>query len=290
MSCGRRQFLQGCIGSALLGLPASAAWTRTRLGTADISTLSDGYLTVPEPTVLGAANATALTERPCNITLLRDGARTIVFDVGAGPNFMPSAGQLGESLSQAGIALEDVTDVLFTHAHPDHFWGVLDDFDEPVFPEARYLINRDERDFWTHPDTLAKLPENRQVFASAANRLSAALGDRLETFQPGDEVAPGIEALATPGHTPGHCSFVIHRGSESAIVLGDVVVDEAVSFSQPERPLQGDFDPAGAAATRMTVLDRLAAERTLLSGFHLTRGGLGYAEKDSTGRFHFQPV
>ncbi len=290
MSIPRRRFLQGCIGAAVCGMPVTPVWARTTLGSAELMTVSDGHLRVPAPTPVGAALDSTPTERPCNITVLRDGDRTVVFDVGAGPNFVSSAGELVAALEDAGIAPADVTDVLFTHAHPDHFWGVLDDFDEPVFPEARYLMHAAERDYWIHPDTLPALPENRQVFASAASRLVTALDDRLEVFNAGDEVAPGIEALATPGHTPGHCSFVIHREQSSAVVLGDVVVDEAVSFAQPGQPLQGDFDPALAADTRANLLTRLAAERSVLSGFHLTRGGLGYAARDSAGRFHFEPA
>ena len=289
MGIDRRHFLAGT-GASLLGLAHSTAWARASIGSATIMTLSDGHLRVPAPTELGTDGSNALSERPCNISVVRDGDRTVVFDVGAGPNFMPSAGKLIDSLDSVGIDLEDVTDVLFTHAHPDHFWGVLDDFDEPVFPNARHAIHRAERDWWNDPDTLGKLPENRQVFASAAKRLTAALGERLETFSAGDEVVPGIEALATPGHTPGHCSFIVHNGSQSAVVLGDVVVDEAVSFARPQIRLRSDTDPDLAARTRQTLLNRLAAERTLLTGFHLTRGGLGYAVQSEDGQFRFEPA
>lgn len=289
MGIRRRQFVLGTAAAAV-GCALPGAWARGKVGSADIMTFSDGHLAVPAPALLDGQSSNALTERPINITVVRDSDRTVVFDVGAGPNFMPSAGLLVERLEQAGIDLEDVTDVLFTHAHPDHFWGVLDDFDEPLFPNARYAMGSAEQAWWTDPDTLAKLPENRQVFASAAKRLIDALGDRLERFESGDEVAPGIEALATPGHTPGHCSFVIHSGSESAVVLGDVVVDEAVSFTNPKLKLRNDTDPMRAAETRHALLSRLAAERTLLTGFHLTRGGLGYAVRDSQGMYRFEPA
>lgn len=289
MGISRRQFLQGS-GVALASLQLPTGWASTPVGSAHIMTFSDGHLAVPAPSPLNGVGDTAMTERPCNITVLQTDSRTVVFDVGAGPNFMPSAGKLAENLENAGIALEDVTDVLFTHAHPDHFWGVLDDFDEPLFPEARYAMHRGERDWWLDPNTMASLPENRQVFASAAKRLIAALGDQLEVFTPGDEVAPGIEALATPGHTPGHCSFVLHNGSESAVVLGDVVVDETVSFTNPALELSGDIDPQRAVRTRTTLLDRLASEGTLLSGFHLNNGGLGYAVRDGADQYRLEPA
>ncbi|MEM6985756.1 MAG: MBL fold metallo-hydrolase, partial [Pseudomonadota bacterium] len=165
-----------------------------------------------------------------------------------------------------------------------------DDFDDPVFPNARYAMSAAEQDWWSDPATLGRLPENRQVFASAAKRLIGALDGQLERFSPGDEVAPGVEALSTPGHTPGHCSFILHSGADSAIVLGDVVVDEAVSFARPAQQLRGDMDPALAAVTRHSLLQRLVAERTLLSGFHLTRGGLGYASLARDTTFQFEPV
>ena len=134
--------------SAALMLPqtvwANAAMT---IGTMQIDTLSDGQLTLPPAMTFGDLPATELapilqqygiapdqTLTPdCNVTLVRDGERTILFDVGAGPDFMSSAGKLAEAFDALGVSADEITHVVFTHAHPDHLWGLLDDFDDPVF-------------------------------------------------------------------------------------------------------------------------------------------------------------
>jgi hypothetical protein len=126
-----------------------------KLGSAQIDIVSDGHLQLPVSMVLGRvpeadrdaflkANPIegSTLKSPLNLTLLRDGERTVLFDVGSGPNFMSSAGKIAEALDAIGVAPDAVTHVLFTHAHPDHIWGVKDDFDEEVFSNAEYHMSR----------------------------------------------------------------------------------------------------------------------------------------------------
>ena len=107
------------------------------IGAKTIRTLSDGSMTfptgfmfpdVPQDQLLPFLQAngfgTETIERPCNLTLVDDGERRILFDAGAGSNFMPSTGKVIETLDAAGIALDSITDVIFTHGHPDHLWGI----------------------------------------------------------------------------------------------------------------------------------------------------------------------
>ncbi len=213
---------------------------------------------------------------------MKDGDRVVLFDVGSGPNFMPSAGKILDNIDAAGIAPEDVTDVVFTHAHPDHIWGLLDDFDEFIFPEANYFINRVEWDYWRADDTLEKMPEARKTFVVGAQNRLAALEEVISFFNYGDEVLPGIEAIDTAGHTPGHTSFAIHDGSDSVTVIGDAATSAVISFAHPEWPSGSDQDTEMGIATRTKLLDRLAQEQTRFIGFHLPEGGIGRVEKDGT--------
>ena len=143
-------------GVATLALP-SRSIAQVTVGAGTLTTVSDGSLVLPGSFVFGGLPADDLAPilaehgldadeltPPCNVTLYRDDTRTILFDCGAGYDFVPSAGTLLDSLDAAGVAPEDVTDILFTHAHPDHIWGLLDDFDDPAFPNAAYQIGRTE--------------------------------------------------------------------------------------------------------------------------------------------------
>src|SRR6056297_3160285 len=134
MTLTRRHVMGDMGAGALFGGPGAvrAATDMTR-GTARLTTLSDGHLTLPRDFMLGdldpekAAPILAehgitgdILEPPCNLTLYQDGTNTVLFDAGAGSGFMPSAGELRTALEAEGLAPSDITHVLFTHGHPDH--------------------------------------------------------------------------------------------------------------------------------------------------------------------------
>ena len=126
----------------------------------------------------------AMVTPPTNVTLVRTPSETILIDVGAGAHFMPGAGKLAENMEAAGIDRKAVTKVVFTHAHPDHIWGTLDDFDdEPMFPSASYLISAAEWNFWMADDVASKLPEDRQNFAPGAKRNLNKIKEKLRTIR-----------------------------------------------------------------------------------------------------------
>ena len=104
----------------------------------------------------------------------------------------------------------------------------------------------------------------------------------MDTETPsGDEVLPGIAAVASFGHTPGHMSFELRNGSDAALVIGDAINNHHVAFARPDWPSGADQDQDTAAATRLALLDRLAAEQMLAVGFHLPDGGMGRVERDA---------
>lgn len=296
MPITRRGFLAATAALAG-GLPSLAlAKPQITLGKLTIDVLSDGHLTLPGNLVFDGLPATELKQilkrfdisgdevtPPCNLTLVRDEKRTILFDVGAGPNFQSSTGKLIEAMEAQGVAPEDVTHVVFTHAHPDHLWGVLDDFDELLLPNASYMIGKAEWDYWINPETVNTIGAERQAFAvGAANRFKA-IEDKVSFFKPGEEILSGILARDTAGHTPGHMSFEIRSASESAMVIGDAITNHHVAFEKPDWLMGNDQDREMGAKTRTSLLDQLAADKMKVIGFHLPSPGIGYVEKAGAG-------
>lgn len=295
--------------AALAGLaPQSALVLATEtpapghaLGAGMLHFLSDGHLalpvTLPEDAQVAAEMKTLLesaglsTERyepPCNVTLWQTDDRLVLFDIGAGTQFMDTVGQLPMQLETLGIDPADITDVVFTHAHPDHCWGLIDDFDELFCPNATYHINQAEYDYWMSDKTLNETPEARLgMVAGARNRLPL-IESQLTFFTWGDEVLPGIEAVDTHGHTPGHTAFAVHQGSESVMVIGDALSHPVFSFQRPMWHRSNDIDPAVAAQTRASLLDRLTADKTPVVAFHMPDGGFGHVER-SDSQFRFVP-
>lgn len=292
-----RRMMLAATGAAALanGLPRRA-WASSELdlgGGATLTTLLDGHLVLPGDFILGGMPQDEMTEivtryglptdrlePPCNVTLYRDGTRTVLFDVGSGPDFMPSAGKLAEAMEAAGLAPEDVTDVIFTHGHPDHLWGLLDEFDEPIFAEAAFHMGEAEWAYWTDPATVDTIGLERQAFAVGAARRLSVLDGSINLFGDGTEIVPGIAAVASFGHTPGHMAFLV---GGAALVGGDAIGNHHVAFERPEWPSGSDQDAETAAATRVRLLDRIVADGLALSGFHLPGGGIGRVERAEAG-------
>jgi glyoxylase-like metal-dependent hydrolase (beta-lactamase superfamily II) len=285
----------------LLGLAPLYAETRVDVGGKEVISLSDGNLVLPgsmffeglpkaelEPILTEYGISRDELRPPCNLTLLRDEDRLIMFDTGSGAHFMPSAGQILQSLETVGVTPEDITHVVFTHAHPDHLWGVLDDFDDIVFPQAQHMIAQSEWAYWTDPNTVNAIGELRKTFAVGAERRLAQIAEHLTFFQDGEEVLPGVMAHETHGHTPGHTSFEVRDGTSALMIGGDAIVNHHVAFARPEWPSGSDQDPEMGAITRARLLDKLVADDIALLGFHLPDGGLGRVER-SEGGYRFLP-
>jgi glyoxylase-like metal-dependent hydrolase (beta-lactamase superfamily II) len=156
---------------------------------------------------------------------------------------------------------------------------VTDDFDELVFANASYHIGQEEHDFWSSPDTLQAVAADRQSFVVGAQSRFDAIRDRLTFLKAGAEVLPGVEAVSTPGHTPGHMSYIIHSGGDQLVVVGDAITQSIVSFAHPEWPAGADQDQALAIATRKALLDRLAGDRSRVVGYHFPHPATGMVER-----------
>lgn len=288
-------------GLAARTLPAFAAVPpyAFKHGSFEITVVSDGHLVLPT-SFLGAGGApeeraALLTaagqsgeqyESPTNITLIRSGADLILVDMGSGDRFMPTAGKLGGNLKAAGIDKDKITKVVFTHGHPDHLWGAVDDLDDLVTPDAAFYVAAKEWDFWHGDDATRGLPTERAGFVTGARRNYAAIKEKkMMMMMPGDDIVTGLRVLDTPGHTQGHVSLEL-AGGEGLIVGGDALTHPLISFQHPGWKTIADHVPEQAIETRKKLLDRLAADRMKLIGFHLPYPGVGMVErKDSAWRY-----
>jgi glyoxylase-like metal-dependent hydrolase (beta-lactamase superfamily II) len=280
-------------GSAFAPMPATF-----RHGAFDITVVSDGYLQLPTaflaPSAPTAEREALLKESgdtgeqyhsPTNVTLIRTANDLILVDMGSGDRFMPSAGKLWDNLKFAGIDKGQITKVILTHGHPDHLWGTVDDLDELALPQAAFYAAAAEWDFWHSDNAVNGLPAERAGSVTGARRNYAAIKDRVTMLKPGDDVVTGIRVLPTPGHTQGHIALAV-AGGDGLIVGADALTHPLISFRHPDwRPL-ADHVPDLAAETRRRLLDRLAADRSRLIGFHLPYPGLGRVErKDAQYRY-----
>tara|TARA_B100001057_G_scaffold442096_1_gene477201 strand:- start:564 stop:1475 length:912 start_codon:yes stop_codon:yes gene_type:complete len=297
MNINRRKFLKtSALGTLSFAIP-SLTLSQVDLGSSTISTISDGTISLPGSLSFENMPVHELDAilkdfdlskdqltRECNITLFEDGAKKVLFDVGAGADFLNGMGKIIESLEAIGLSTDDITDVVFTHAHPDHIWGVLDDFDDLTFQNANYHIGRAEWEYWFDPETVNKVRGDRVTMAVGAKRRLEALEGNINLFDNNEEIIDGIKALLTPGHSPGHMSFEVGKSSKKALVIGDALNNHHVAFRKPEWISFGlDQDPNLAADTRKKLLEKIVLEQLKVVGFHLPNGGIGTAERKGTG-------
>lgn len=302
---GRRTLLQGAAAlgiSSSLSCGAFAAAPALKAGDISVTSLSDGHLRLPTsfaaPSADPAQRAAALAKvgqtgdtltSQLNVTLIKTPTDTILIDTGSGSRFMDTAGKLADALDAHGVAPDDVTKVVFTHAHPDHCWGTLDDFDELTFSNAEHVVSEMEWNYWMSPSTLAAMPDDRKAFAVGAKRQLSAAKDQIRTIKPGADIVTGVCVLDTAGHTPGHISLEVGTGNTRVVILGDALTHPIISFEHPDWAAGGDQDSPKAVATRKALLSKFASEGQRVIGYHFPRPGFGRVVKRGNG-FAFEKV
>jgi glyoxylase-like metal-dependent hydrolase (beta-lactamase superfamily II) len=222
-------------GLVVRAVPAFAASPYTfKHGALEVMVVSDGYLLLPtsflahgappadREAILKAAGKTGdQYQSPTNITLVRSERDLILIDMGSGDRFMPSAGRLWDNLKAAGIDQAKITKVVFTHGHPDHLWGTVDELDE--------WSRRAQASLWRGPSgnsgmarmRPADLPAERAGFVTGARHNYAAIKNKVVVVNADDEIVAGLRVIDTPGHTQGHVSLEL-AGGDGVIIGGDV--------------------------------------------------------------------
>ncbi len=171
--------------------------------------------------VKAAMKAAGLSEEfvslPFTPLVVNTGRDLVLFDAGTGGQVQPTAGKLLENMKAAGIDPAKITKVMISHMHPDHIFGLMvKETNAQVFPNAEIVVGAVEYKFWTDPAVIEKLPEGRRPLAK---RIQATFPTwkNVRQVEGEGEAAPGIRAIAAPGHTPGHIAFHIASGNAQMI-------------------------------------------------------------------------
>jgi glyoxylase-like metal-dependent hydrolase (beta-lactamase superfamily II) len=199
-----------------------------------------------------------LAELPNGMRVLIDlgfGPRTVILSE-LGMEFW--GGRLLANLASCGVEPADVDAVLYSHLHVDHVgWTSAAQDGALTFERARPVMFRGEWEYWAGR-TGAGGPSAPDV---------AALSERVELLDGESEVLPGITAVPTPGHTPGHCSFLVSSGNQRAVVLGDAI-HCPLQISHPEWAFAADANPDAARRARERLLPELDVPGTVVVGPH----------------------
>jgi glyoxylase-like metal-dependent hydrolase (beta-lactamase superfamily II) len=326
MEMNRRTLLttaSAATAAAALGMPAitsavlaqtsagskqASGFYRYKIGSSEVTAVTDGIRPTPladnfvrnQPKAVVMDSLQALfpgedKERPVfpfTPVVINTGSKLVVIDTGLGPAvYSQSKGSLGQfhtNLAAAGIDRNAVDMVIISHFHGDHIGGLLTDDGKPAFPKAEVLVPVPEWAYWMDDARMNAAPEGARGGFQNVRRIFAALGKQVSQYEAGKEVAPGITAIASPGHTPGHTSHIVASGPASLLVQADITAGPALVFVRnPGWHPAFDTDPQTAEQSRRKLYDMAIAEKMSVQGFHFPFPAAGRIEKDGTGyRFH----
>ncbi len=266
---------------------------RFSVGNIKLIILSDGFENISESELGvtfksmpdGFAQAFGKLPQPYpfgyNVPYLETGGERILIDVGLGAMGKPQFGYLLERLKQEGIHADQIDKVILSHLHLDHAAGLTSE-NTPVFPNAQIYLPRLE---WEHWIESGRAPVERTELLKG---IFQPYLECLHYFEDGDVVAEGVTALALPGHTPGHCGFMIESAGEHLLHIVDTLhFQTQVAF--PEVSPFFDIQPDISPTTRRRVLERLADEGLMTLTYHLPFPGLGHVLRNDMS-FTWKPI
>lgn len=307
-----RQVATGSVTALLLASAAHAAapqvktqaagYYRVMLGEFEVTALSDGTVALPVDTLL--TNTTKAksdktlarnflkspVETSVNAYLINTGTKLVLVDTGAAGLFGPTLGRLAESLKSAGYQPEQVDEIYITHMHPDHVGGLMAG-EKMAFPNAVVRADKRDADFWLSQANLDNAPaEGKGFFQGAMASLNPYVAaGKFKPFDGDTELAPGIKAMAAPGHTPGHSLYVVESGGRKLVLWGDLMHVAAVQFAEPSVTIAFDTDSKNAAVQRKRAYAEAAKQGYLVGSAHLSFPGLGHLRAEGKG-YTFVPV
>jgi glyoxylase-like metal-dependent hydrolase (beta-lactamase superfamily II) len=285
-----------------------AASHRFQVGSMSCTVLCDGYMEQPAEWLFPNADCVDLAEAlhhrgsardrvvsPYTCLLVETGSNILLADTGLGSGSKTSGAILAR-LEMAGIRRQDVDTVLFTHAHPDHIGGSIDqrgpNASLPMFSNARYILAEEEWDFWMSrkPDLDAlRVPEEvKAEMRATARRCFHGLRHQVELIPREKEILPGVHALPAPGHTPGHLALLLSSGGEQLLHLGDAAT-HPLHLERPSWENGFDWSPQQALATRQSLLERAAGQDTHVMAFHFPFPSVGRVQAHSGGGWKWTP-
>ena len=325
MQITRRNLFAGAAatGAALAGsrtivLPAKAAapvmgkqnagWYRYKVGDFEVTVVTDGNNTNPlsdayvanaqKTDVNAALEADFLAKDKATHSytpvVINMGSKLVAIDTGLGLGmFEQSKGAVGQyhgNLQAAGIDRNAVDVVIISHFHGDHINGLVGPENKPAFPNAEIMVPETEWAFWADESNTSKLPEVARPQMGNVKRVFGVVGDKFTKYQAGKELVPGITAVASPGHTPGHTSHVVASGNSKILVQADITAGAASIFARnPDWQFVFDTDKPLAVQTRRKLYDMAASEKMMVQGYHLAFPSMVYVEKNGNG-YRLVPV
>ena len=262
-----------------------------KIGSTRIVALKDGELSIPKEILLNLDEDTSnrITEENNQLTLNNVNAylifkddKILLVDAGCRDLFGPTCGFVHNEIKKANVKPEDITDIFFTHLHPDHVAGAIDKDGESMFPNAIVKVIEDEFNFWNRDD-FDDVEINGKNFADLNKSVMKAYDNKIETIKSNQEIISGIYPVPLPGHTPGHSGFRVDDENKSFVQMGDVLHAPNLQLSNPNISVLFDVDLENGMKSRKQVFDMVCNDKIICSGGHMLEPKFGYLERFQNG-------
>ena len=294
------------IGGLTLSAPAQAeapmaktqapGFHRTFVGDFEVTAISDGTVKLPmlkllqgKPEQMAEALKRGflkeMVETSVNAYLINTGSKLVLIDAGAAGLFGPTLGNLHANLRAAGYKPEQVDEIYITHMHPDHVGGLVAD-GKIAFPNATLRIDQRDVDFWLSKANMDAAPEGNKGFFQGAMVSVNPYKDagKLKPFNGATELVPGVRAVPTYGHTPGHTVYQVESKGEKLMLWGDLMHVAAVQFEDPAVTIAFDSDNNAARSQRQAAYADAAKNGYLVGVTHISFPGLGNLRAGADGK------
>jgi len=269
---------------------------RMMLGDVEITALSDGtfplkvseVITGLAPKELDAALSRSFLsdtiEESVNGFLVNTGSKLVLIDTGAGVTFGPTVGKLLANLKAAGYRPDQVDEIYITHMHGDHIGGLILD-GKAAFPNAVVRAGQKEADYWLSKAARDAAPKDEKGgFDGAMQAFQPYIAaGRFKPISGEVTLVPGIRAVPSPGHTPGHTVYLVESKGQTLMFWGDTMHVAALQFADPSLTDNYDADAAAGTAQRKKIFAQVAEERYWVAGAHLSFPGIGHLRSAGTG-------
>ena len=221
---------------------------------------------------------------PFTCFMVDTGRHKVLVDTGL-DGLDPNTGRLISNLKAVGIGTSDIDTVILTHGHDDHVGGNTDAQGNPTFPKARYIMWKEEWNFWTS-EQVENLYKNEDFAFTRKNLLS--IQHQLDLLDHEAEIVPGIHAIAAPGHTIGHMAVAISSRREQLICVSDAFL-HPIHIEHPEWYAAHEELHEQLMKTRHILLNKATTEKALMLAFHFPFPGVGYVVQKGVG-WQWQPI
>lgn len=275
---------------------------RYKVGDIEVTAIHDGFATRPLDGFIRNADIADVrramaeaflpdTALPITFTtlVLKTGGRTILIDTGNGDSGPPTTGRWMSNFKAAGFDPASVDTVVISHFHADHISGLRLKDGTAVFPKAEIIVPDTEWAYWTDDAKMASAPDGLKPGFQTVRRVFGPVMKDVKIYKAGQEVVPGLTAVAAYGHTPGHMAYMLTSGTAKLMVMSDVTNHPALFVRNPAWSAVFDMDADMARATRLRMLDMASAERAHVSFYHAPFPATGHILKGADG-YRFVPV